>query len=74
MTGLRFPTLEAPQVPNTARLACLLNQTHLIRTLSLLAETPRTESSVSEKGNMQNVQFWGASRTSVGNHLHREHS
>ncbi len=46
--------------PDTARLACLLNQTHLIQVISSLVETT-----------MQTVQCCGASRTRVGNHWSR---
>uniref|UniRef100_A0A672LDT6 Sodium/nucleoside cotransporter 1-like n=1 Tax=Sinocyclocheilus grahami TaxID=75366 RepID=A0A672LDT6_SINGR len=41
---------------------------HLIQVISSLVETSRPETGVSEKGDMQNVQCWGASRTRVGNH------
>ncbi len=45
---------------------CLLNQTHLIQIISSLVETPRPEMGVSDNGEMQNVQYWGASRNMVG--------
>ncbi len=46
---------------------CYLNQKHLIQIISSLVETPRPESGVSDKGEMQNVQCWGTSRNMVGN-------
>ncbi len=48
-----------------------LNQTQLIQIISSLAETPRPELGVSDKGEMQTVQWWGwggGSRNVVGNH------
>lgn len=57
------PILEAP---HTARFACLLNQTHLIQVISSLLGTSRI--GVSEKGDVRNVQCWGASGIGVGNH------
>ncbi len=52
---------------------CHLNQTHLIQNISSLVETPRPELGVSDKGEMQNVQCWGASRNVIGNHWTRAH-
>ncbi len=48
--------------PNTAHLACLLYQSHLIQLISSLVATPRPEMGVPDKGDMQNVQCWGGSR------------
>ncbi len=67
-----FPTmfLEAPQ---HCMFPCLPSQTHLIQIISSLVETPRPEMGVSEKGEMQNVHCWGASRNVVGNHCCSAH-
>ncbi len=54
--------------PNTACFPCHLNQTHLIQILSSLVVTPRPELGVSDKGEMQNVRCWRASRNVDGNH------
>jgi len=52
--GQGFPTTFLGP-PNTACFPCLLDQTHLIQIISSLAETPRPEMGVSDKGDMQNI-------------------
>ncbi len=54
--------------PNAAHFACLLCLTHPVQVLELLLMSWWTESGVIDKGDMQNVQYWGGSRNEFGNH------
>ncbi len=55
------------RAPNTEHFACQFNQIHLIQVISSLVEIPSPNMGVSDKGDMQNVQCWGAPGTWLWN-------
>ncbi len=57
-----------PGGPSTLHVFHVTLIKHLIRIISSLVETPRPELGVSDKGEIQTVQCWGASRNVDGNH------
>ncbi len=46
--------------PGTAYFVCLPDPTHLIQLTSSLVQTARLELGVSDKGDIQNVLYWGS--------------
>ncbi len=60
-----FPNLSW-RTPSPAHFVCLPYLTHLIQLISSLVETARHDLGVSDKGEIQNVQGYGSSRTGLG--------